>query len=494
MDISGPAAQLPRSTLLDTASVCAEAERLAQVAQLKVAVDWALANGSASLSADGRPGHRTVRRYGGDGTPEVASTAGAELGARLDRSSTFGDKLIADALDLACRLPRLWARVDAGEVRASYARMVATRTRELPAHVAAYVDGRVAKYADGRITWGRFEALVEAAVRAADLAAAEAREKAAREQRFAKVGRSTDDGMRGFFLRADVAGVAKVDAAVAYVAQVLADLGCTEGLDTRRAMAMVVLADPAAAVKLIALHKAWKSRRAGPRDETLPLEPEGGVADAADARSVVDAADELWRSHGDGAPAGEKPVLDWSKLLPTLTIFVHLYGGRFVRDAAATGFDPTDGPGIVRLEGIGALTEAWLASHLQLNPQQRVTVRPVLDLEGQAPVDAWEIPERHRQAVRLMTPADVFPFGSASTHRPDGWRGMQIDHTVPWRPGGTGGETGVGNYGPLTAFHHNLKTHCGWDVKQPYPGIYVWRDPEGALYLVDHTGTRRLGR
>jgi hypothetical protein len=32
------------------------------------------------------------------------------------------------------------------------------------------------------------------------------------------------------------------------------------------------------------------------------------------------------------------------------------------------------------------------------------------------------------------------------------------------------------------------------EAKQPFPGIYVWRDPFGAHYLVDHTGTRRLGQ
>ena len=37
-----------------------------------------------------------------------------------------------------------------------------------------------------------------------------------------------------------------------------------------------------------------------------------------------------------------------------------------------------------------------------------------------------------------------------------------------------------------------FKTHGGWQVRQPFPGIYVWRDPHGATYLVDHTGTRRL--
>ena len=44
----------------------------------------------------------------------------------------------------------------------------------------------------------------------------------------------------------------------------------------------------------------------------------------------------------------------------------------------------------------------------------------------------------------------------------------------------------------MTTRHHRIKTHGGWQVQQPFPGIYVLRDPLGAFYLVDHTGTRRL--
>ena len=44
----------------------------------------------------------------------------------------------------------------------------------------------------------------------------------------------------------------------------------------------------------------------------------------------------------------------------------------------------------------------------------------------------------------------------------------------------------------MTVTHHRIKTHGGWDVQQPFPGIYLWRDPHGGFYLVDHTGTRRL--
>lgn len=33
-----------------------------------------------------------------------------------------------------------------------------------------------------------------------------------------------------------------------------------------------------------------------------------------------------------------------------------------------------------------------------------------------------------------------------------------------------------------------------WTVRQPFQGIYLWRDPHGQLYLVDHTGTHPVTR
>ncbi len=44
----------------------------------------------------------------------------------------------------------------------------------------------------------------------------------------------------------------------------------------------------------------------------------------------------------------------------------------------------------------------------------------------------------------------------------------------------------------MIGLHHRIKTHGNWQVRQPFPGIYLWRDPYGATYLVDHAGTRRL--
>jgi hypothetical protein len=156
-----------------------------------------------------------------------------------------------------------------------------------------------------------------------------------------------------------------------------------------------------------------------------------------------------------------------------VTLFTHCYLGQ---DSTSTA----------RVEGAGAVTEAWVRD--LLGPRCQVTHRPVIDLTGQAPVDAWEIPDRHRQAVRLMTPADTFPFATATTNQPGGWTHAQVDHTIAWPDG----PSAIGNYGPLTQAHHNLKTHGNWHVRQPFPGIYLWQDPHGHTYLVDHTGTRRL--
>ena len=156
-----------------------------------------------------------------------------------------------------------------------------------------------------------------------------------------------------------------------------------------------------------------------------------------------------------------------------MTLFVHLYGG-------------VDTDGVARVEGMGPVTEAWVRRHL--SPLARVTIRPVLD-PGLAPVDAYEIPDRHRQAVHLMTPADTFPFSPSTS------RALQIDHTEPYRHGEAAlgaGQSRLGNYGPMTTLHHRIKTFGRWQVRQPFPGLFVWRDPHGTTYLVDHTGTREL--
>jgi hypothetical protein len=252
-------------------------------------------------------------------------------------------------LDLHFRLPGLGARVLALEVRAGHARYVARKTRDLTADQAAEVDAAVAEVADGRLHWSRFEDVVAAAIVAADPEAARRREAEAAQAQFATPTHSDDHGMRGFYVRADFATIARIDATVAYLADALAALGDRGSLDDRRVKAVLVMANPTRAVELLRAYAAWPAT---------------------------------------GAP--QEPIEE-STLLPAVVLYVHL---------------AHQGRGVTRVEGERPLTETWLRETLV--PRCRFKVTPVLDLAGQTPVDALEIPDRHRRAVHLMTPADTF--------------------------------------------------------------------------------------
>jgi hypothetical protein len=180
-------------------------------------------------------------------------------------------------------------------------------------------------------------------------------------------------------------------------------------------------------------------------------------------------------------------------LLPSLTLNLHLAAETLAEGAG----------GVVRWEGEGPVTHRFV--HEQLRPLHAYRIQPVIDLSAQAPVDAYEIPDRHRRAVLLRTPADAFPYSSRLAA--DG--GVDIDHTDPWQPTGAPGASGASeapespeqrwrsrldSYGPLGRFHHRIKTHGHWTVRQPFEGIELWRDPHGQIYLVDHTGTHRITR
>lgn len=139
---------------------------------------------------------------------------------------------------------------------------------------------------------------------------------------------------------------------------------------------------------------------------------------------------------------------------------------------------------MARVEGVGPVTveqvKTWLR-HCQ------VSVKPVIDLAAQAPVDSYEIPDRLREAVHLRSPVDVFPYATNTG------RSRDIDHTRPYVPpddGGPPGQTAMENLGPMTRFHHRIKTHGRWRVVQVFDNVFLWRSPHGCNYIVDATGTR----
>jgi hypothetical protein len=461
------------------------------------------------------PGTERSVQLGGAGTPMVREFAAAEFGARMRMGTVGARHYIADALDSRHRLPKLWSRLCAGEVRVAWIRRVAARTRELSPEVAAKVDDEMVEIADGRLPWSRFCAVLEGKIVAADPETARRREEDRRREVFAKSSRYSEDGVKFFSIRAPIALIVRFDATVAYLAQALEALGDTDDEDHRRVKACAILANPTQAVELLAMFAAHRARAGEPEPADDPALDEGDypLPDVDDPAPTTDAEDpddaERSRSRDHQAPVtqsgeaadptvprpfrpAELPewlrracdpttsvLLDWPKLLPTVCLYVHV---------AKETLDGATG-GVARWEGESPITVQYVRD--QLAPLHDIRVQPVLDLADQDPVDAYEISKRHRRAVHLRTPADCFPFSSNTSSAVD------VDHTeefVRHADGGPAepGQSRMGNYSPLGRFHHRIKTHGTWTVRQPFDGIYVWRDPQGHFYLVDHTGTRKI--
>ena len=133
-----------------------------EVRLLEAAAHWADLHGElARATSPLLPGSEKLVLFGGDGTPGVAEFAPAELGVVLATSTAAVERLVGDALDLRHRLPRLWARIVAGEVEPWVGRRTAEATRHLSVETVAVVDRRIAKYAHS-LSWGRIEAIIAA--------------------------------------------------------------------------------------------------------------------------------------------------------------------------------------------------------------------------------------------------------------------------------------------------------------------------------------------
>src|SRR5690606_32796733 len=64
---------------------------------------------------------------------------------------------------------------------------------------------------------------------------------------------------------------------------------------------------------------------------------------------------------------------------------------------------------IARCEGHGPVTVEWVR-RMVAHIAGHVQVLPVIDLNQTMAVDAYEIPQRLREMVHLIHPADVFPY------------------------------------------------------------------------------------
>ncbi|NUR99394.1 MAG: hypothetical protein HOV67_29565, partial [Kribbellaceae bacterium] len=143
------------------------------------------------------------------------------------------------------------------------------------------------------------------------------------------------------------------------------------------------------------------------------------------------------------------------------------------------------GTGVLRAEDIGPLLATQLTELIGYGPY---VVKPVIDLNEAISVNAYEIPTRIREHVKLIHPVELFPYGTRETTNT-----IDLDHIQPYDPLGPPGQTSTTNLAPLGRFGHRVKTHArGWNVHRIDNRTLEWTTPHGFTFHVDPTGTHRV--
>ncbi|MFC6286285.1 HNH endonuclease signature motif containing protein [Nocardioides sp. GCM10027113] len=424
----------PGESPVEVLAQARDRRRAAQVAEaelLQLAVEWAVHHPAESLAAAATielDGVDTGIPVAGEGAPWITEFCVAEWAASLGMSTDAGRAFLGEAVELRYRLPRVYRRVVNAELPAWRARHIAQKTQALNPEAADYVDRHVAHVAHKIGPTQTMNLIDEAIARHDPALAAERFQKAIDHRAFnIHLGQASLDGTVDVTGVLDAADAVDLEHAVADLATQLRRLGSEESLDVRRSRAVGELARGA---------------------QTLDLT-------------------------GDPAEEGPRRLHRRPARRRRVSLVIHL------SEDAVTGHEGSAPLG--RVEGIGCpITSEQIRTWLTA-PDVDITVRPVVDPSGCAPVGAYEVPDRLADLVDDRDHHCVFPWCTRKA------RGCDHDHVIP---DSAGGPTCRCNLAALCRKHHRLKTHGGWTHTHVDDGTFLWRSPHGHAYLRDETGTR----
>src|SRR5689334_17498684 len=226
--------------------------------------------GGASLLGGDLDGDESL---GGDGTPAVSAFAPEPLAATLGVASETGMKLIADALDLQHRLPRIWRLVKRLEVEPYKARHVAQATHRLSREAAAYVDEQLADRLPS-CSWRAIETAVAHAIARHHPELLEQREKSGKQSWHVTLRHPAPSEYAGtswLDITGDTLDLTAFHDLVCDHAAQLKALGDTDELEVRKAKALGVIAAQQAQLDLTTLVGSGDGD--GPKPAAAPRKP-----------------------------------------------------------------------------------------------------------------------------------------------------------------------------------------------------------------------------
>ena len=406
------------------------AERAAQAAQAAAILALAHDSGWDGGGEFDLKAGRMVR-IGFDGTPLVDEALPLEIAALYGISQVAAVGLIEDVLNLHWRHELLWTAVVETRLPLWQARKLAQTAAMfgLSGGECALADARVAPLI-GAVGWGRVQARHRAAILQLAPGKVTAYHQAKQHTRHVSTGTDAEDPTVSWMsARANTSDVKAFEHLLGLVTKALVELGDTDPIDIVRSKALGRMGDPEGILALL-----------------------DGIEIDTGETSLT-----------------EKPHR--RRYRPTAQVFVHV-------DA-----DTLENGGVARVERLGAVLVDDLA---RLVGHHRIRLTPVLDTSGPEPVvDAYEVPDMMRELVLTRDRYDVFPYSCREA------RGLDLDHTITYVEGESG-QTRPSNLGPLTRRAHRGKTHRGWRLDQPCPGVFWWQSPRGQVFRVGPNGTRDL--
>lgn len=443
-----PLAELSAGELLAEAAESEALLRELEVHRLRIAYEWAVSH--PALDASETPQGAVLPRVlsepdtlGGAGTPPVAAFSSEELAIAWACAPTEAASVMADALDLAHRLPLLWTEVTSGMVPVWKARRVARATRHLTEDAAAWVDRQLTGRVSGVGPAMLDRMVAEAASRCEPEALAEREERAKAAWDVTMEHSTTLAGTSQLHAVGDTLDLTRFHDLVCAEAEALAALGDDDPLGVRKARALGAIADHQARLDLTALLGEHSEEQAQAREA------------AVDRRAA------------------------------TIKLYLHASLTDLIGLA-----DGTVGAGgaVGTVEALGPATLAKIREWLT---GSRVTLQPVLHVAGD---DRWSVdrhdpPPRMAEQVRLRNETCVFPWCSRPARQCD------LDHVEPYQDpddGGPPGQTAADRLAPLCRRHHRLKTSGRWRYERIGPGEYLWYGPHGVAALVTPFGAIQI--